>query len=330
MKSHVFGFALLSVVTIFASAPAQAQNGTLARSFVSSAGSDSNACTIAAPCATFAHAYTVIGANGIIAALDPGKYGPLNITGPVTVNGNGWAAITGTAAGSGITINAGTGNVTLNGLEIDGVGASYNGIVFNTGGNLSISNCVIKDFVLPAVMTGITFGTVGNGIWIAPAAGTAIFSVVNTTVTNNKWAGINYQPTSGTATAIGTIDHVLATNNVNEGFALDLGTASGGSAAVSISNSVVANNGAGIGVAALPGTVTVTIDSDEINGNTWGLIVNSGTALVSRSVITQNATNGILSDGIGTIDSFQNNQIYANGANSSDNVSGTLSNIPPQ
>src|SRR5580704_10074596 len=106
MKSHVFGFALLSVVTIFASAPAQAQNGTLTRSFVSSAGSDSNACTIAAPCASFAQAYTKISANGIIAALDPGKYGPITITGPVTINGNGWAAITGTADGNGIIINA--------------------------------------------------------------------------------------------------------------------------------------------------------------------------------------------------------------------------------
>src|SRR5271155_2738436 len=128
MKFHVFGFALLSAIAIVASTPAQAQNGTLTRSFVSSAGLDSNACTIAAPCASFAQAYTKIGANGIIAALDPGKYGPIAITGPVTVNGNGWAAITAPASGSGITIAAGSGNVTLTGLEIDGAGSGYNGI----------------------------------------------------------------------------------------------------------------------------------------------------------------------------------------------------------
>jgi hypothetical protein len=104
--------------------PVQAQNGALTRSFVSSAGVDTNACTIAAPCATFATAYTKIGANGIIAALDPGKYGPITITGPVTINGNGWAAITAPASGngtiSGITINAVSGDVILTGLEIDG------------------------------------------------------------------------------------------------------------------------------------------------------------------------------------------------------------------
>src|SRR5580704_17769947 len=94
MKSYVLGFALLSAIAVVAGAPAQAQNGTLTRSFVSSAGVDTNPCTITQPCASFAVAYTKIGANGIIAALDPGKYGPLTITGPVTVNGNGWSAIT--------------------------------------------------------------------------------------------------------------------------------------------------------------------------------------------------------------------------------------------
>ena len=103
MKFHVFGSALLSAITIAASAPAQAQNGSLTRSFVSSSGVDTNPCTIAQPCASFAHAYTMVGANGIIAALDPGKYGPLTITGPVTINGNGWSAITATAEGNGIT-----------------------------------------------------------------------------------------------------------------------------------------------------------------------------------------------------------------------------------
>src|ERR1700732_1627110 len=141
MRIPVFPSAIVAAVTLALLLPAQAQNGALTRSFVSSAGVDTAACTITAPCATFAHAYTVIGANGIIAALDPGKYGPLSISGPVTVNGNGWAAITGLAAGNGITINAGTGNVILTGIEVDGAGAAYNGIVFESGASLTLSNC---------------------------------------------------------------------------------------------------------------------------------------------------------------------------------------------
>src|ERR1700733_2430271 len=124
MKSHAVGFALLSVIAaLVAGAPAQAQNGALTRSFVSSTGVDTNPCTITQPCASFAQAYTKVGANGIIAALDPGKYGPLNITSPVTVNGNGWATITAPAQNSGIIISPSSGNVILTGLEIDGAGA---------------------------------------------------------------------------------------------------------------------------------------------------------------------------------------------------------------
>ena len=84
--------------------PAQAN---LTRTFVSSAGSDANPCTITQPCASFAHAYSLTAPNGIVAALDPGKYGPLTITGPITINGNGWAAITAPATGNGITTTAG-------------------------------------------------------------------------------------------------------------------------------------------------------------------------------------------------------------------------------
>src|ERR1700723_1661519 len=164
MKSHVFGFALLSAVAIVASSPAQAQNGSLTRSFVSSSGVDTNACTITAPCATFAEAYTKISANGIIAALDPGKYGPLTIIGPVTINGNGWAAITGPSGGTAITINAGSGNVTLTGLEIDGAGAASNGIVFNTGDNLTVTNCVVQNFFYSGSVT------TGNGILMQPTS----------------------------------------------------------------------------------------------------------------------------------------------------------------
>lgn len=85
MKRFILAAALALAVAI----PAHAQNGTLTRSFVSSTGVDTNARTIAAPCATFAQAYTKVGVNGIVAALDPGKYGPITITTGVTINGNG-------------------------------------------------------------------------------------------------------------------------------------------------------------------------------------------------------------------------------------------------
>ena len=312
MKLHLSGFALLSAFAIVAGAPAQAQNGSLTRSFVSSAGVDSNSCTITAPCASFAGAYTKIGANGIIAALDPGKYGPIAITGPVTINGNGWSAITATAQGNGITISAGTGNVTLTGLEIDGAGAAYNGIVFNSGGNLVVRNCVLKDFVINESNNN---GTSGNGIWIAPASGTITFTIVDTIVSNSADAGIYYLPSSGSATATGVIDHVVATGSSGSGgIGAYTGYASGASAAISISNSVISNNTGADGVFAyVPvGSVAMTLDNDEISYNNNGILTNPGSTIVlGRSTITNNSAYGI--SNASTIDTFQNNQIYANG-----------------
>jgi hypothetical protein len=315
MKSHIVGFALLSVTAIVTSAPAQAQNGSLTRSFVSSAGLDTNSCMITAPCATFAVAYTKIAANGIIAALDPGKYGPIAIIGPVTVNGNGWAAITAPANNAGITINAGSGNVTLTGLEIDGAGAGYNGIVFNSGGNsegnLVVKNCVLKDFLRVD-----NSGDNGNGILIAPAAGTITFTIVDTIVSNSGYAGIIYLPPSGSATATGVIDHVVATGSTaNGGIGASMANASGGTVAISISNSVISNNTGANGVftVAPVGSIAITLDNDEISYNAYGILNSAGSSIVlGRSTITNNSTYGIYN--FSTIDTFKNNQIYANGS----------------
>ena len=84
MRSKYF-LAIAMAVALAVSAAAPAGASTLTRTFVSSTGSDANPCTVAQPCATFAAAYSAVAQNGIVAALDPGKYGPLNITGPVTI-----------------------------------------------------------------------------------------------------------------------------------------------------------------------------------------------------------------------------------------------------
>src|ERR1700722_16074179 len=226
----------LTVSAIIAVAPARAQNGTLTRSFVSSTGVDTNPCTIAQPCATFAHAYTVVGANGIVAALDPGKYGPLTITTGVTINGNGWSAITGPASGVGITISSGSGNVTLIGLEIDGAQAAYNGIVDYSSGSLTVSNCTLQNFKYDG-----DFLT-GNGILMQPSSGTLNFTISNTTASNNGHAGISYFSGSGLTNVNGVIDHVIANSNNTFGVAVDTSNATGGTTVVTVSNSTASDN----------------------------------------------------------------------------------------
>jgi hypothetical protein len=319
LKSNVILYALLSLTAIVANAPAQAQTGSLTRSFVSSSGNDTNACTITAPCATFAQAYTKVGANGIVAALDPGKYGPINITSPVTINGNGWAAITAPAGGNGITIYAGSGSVILSGLEIDGADAASNGIAFGSASSLTVSNCTVQNFIqnpaAPALLTG-------NGIIMAPISGALTFAITNTTLSNNANNGVYYFPQGGgSATTNGLIDHVIAQAN---GSGIYVATGSGGATVINVSNSIASNNrAAGIYVDNGPGpSLKVSIDNVNANGNLYGVDVeNSATVLLNRSVVTGNA-NGVAANGI--LYSFGNNVIFQNGSDGTGAIPASL------
>jgi hypothetical protein len=300
--------------------PAQA---TLTRTFVSAAGSDANPCTITQPCATFAHAYSLTAASGIIAALDPGKYGPLTITGAITINGYGWAAITAPAAGNGITINAGTtDNVALIGLEIDGAGAGYDGIVLNSAGSLTVTNCTVQNFVYSG-----SGDNTGSGLFIQPASGSISFTITDTTVSNNGLVGILYQPT-GSAGATGVIDSVTMTSNP---YGIDLYTArSTGSAVVTLSNSVASNNSTD-GIFANNGfgaSLKFSIDNVTASGNATDGIAAFGSAqvLLGRSVITGNGANGINnSTSPNTFYTYKDNRINDNGTD----ISGALNTTFP-
>jgi hypothetical protein len=314
--------AILTTAITFA-VPAHAT--LLMRTFVSSAGSDANPCTVAQPCATFAHAVSVTAANGIIAALDPGKYGPVTITRPITINGNGWAAVTAPAQGNGFTINASPrDNIVLLGLEIDGAGAAFNGIVLNLALSLTVDNCVLQNFV----SSGASVPANGNGILIQPAFGVINFSVTNTIASNNSSAGIAYLPLTIPGAGAGepspqvngVIDRFNADSNALAGIYLDT-TASppGSSATVAVSNSVLSNS-SGYGIFAngtgSPPNLELLMDNDEVNNNTGGIAVNTAKALLGRSSVVGNGTgvvNGTANTGSNTFYTYQDNQIDFNG-----------------
>lgn len=291
----VTSFAVLTA-TLALALPASAAN--LTRTFVSSSGNDSNACTITAPCASFARAYTQVLPSGIIAALDPGKYGPLTIGMPVTINGNGWAAITGTASGNGITISSGLPEgtiVILNGIEIDGAGAAYNGIEVDAPAAVTITNCILQNFT---VNGGISANT-GNGILLAPTSGTLTATISNTTASNNFNAGIAYLPPSGSPSANIALDHVVANANT-DGFLFNVQGVSGGASNITVSNSVASNNpvpgialGGGAGIYIDNGSgghaLSVSIDNSTASNNGVGIVANNTVKVVlNRSFVTQN------------------------------------------
>jgi hypothetical protein len=306
----------LLITTLALALPAQA---SLTRTFVSSAGSDSNPCTITQPCASFAHAYSLTAAGGIVAALDPGKYGPLTITAAITINGYGWAAITAPAAGNGITITAGaTDNVALIGLEIDGAGAGYDGIVLNSAGSLTVTNCTVQNFFFDG-----SHAATGDGILLQPTTGALAFTITNTTASNNGNAGIFYFPPSGSASANGVIDHVVADAN-GQGISVEPLNETAGSVVVTISKSIASNNTfTGISTNGGSATLKVSIDNVTASGNSGGIqAFPPANVLLGRSVITGNSTGVNNQTSPNTFYTYKDNRINLNGTG----ISGTALN----
>jgi hypothetical protein len=299
----------LLVATAFACslhpAPAQAQ-----RVFVSATGSDGNPCTFASPCRSFQHAHDVAPASGEIDVLDPAGYGAVTITKAISIQGHGFSGITVASGATGITINAGSSDaITLNGLIIDGAHAGYNGIVLNSGGSLTVTNCLVQNFV----SKGTDF--TGDGILIAPTTGTVTFAITNTIVANNGRDGIDYEPPSGTPSAHGVIDHVVTTGNEN-GIEFSPENATSGVIFAVISNSVVSNN-TGIGIFAASnrsGSLSLSIDNASVSGNSPGITAaGPSQVLLGRSVITDNLGDGVMNNtSPNTFYTYGNNQINLN------------------
>src|SRR5258707_15547025 len=107
MSRIVMAAALALAITL----PAVSAQAQSFRTFVSATGSDSNNCAnVATPCRHLAAAYAATAANGEIYVLDPANYGSVTITGPVSIEGHGWASIAPVSGSPAITINAHIGN----------------------------------------------------------------------------------------------------------------------------------------------------------------------------------------------------------------------------
>ncbi|MGH6835090.1 MAG: right-handed parallel beta-helix repeat-containing protein [Methylocella sp.] len=232
------------------------------RTFVSGKGTDGGACGFAAPCRSFAFALTQTNAGGEIDVLDPAGYGAVTITKAISIvnDGVGLAAIA-APSGNAVTINAGASDsVHLRGLTIEGLGSGANGIQFNTGGNLAIENCVIRDFP-------------GAGIRIAPTGSAAVTGMLSNVITDNNVAGIEVLGSASTGASLNvTIVDSVASNNGTGIVAFSLpGSAA---PAVMVRNSVASYNDFGL----LAQNAILRVAHSVVTGNGFGVqTANSGT-----------------------------------------------------
>jgi hypothetical protein len=296
-RTTIMAAALALAVTLLA-VPAQA---LVPRTFVSAAGSDSNSCAnVATPCRHFAAAYAATAPNGEIYVLDPANYGSLTITGPVSIEGHGWASIAPTAGNPAITINANPGDqINIVGVVLDGTKlANTTGITFNSGGSLTVRDSVIRNFGL-------------HGIQFVPGAANAtLLAVSNTLVSDNGSIGIAIGP-SGLGAMSAVLSRVDMEGNSADGLFV---SSNAGATNVTVSDSVASNNNSdGIFAQDNGGTVSVMVRNSTIaNNGANGLEsdIAGATIRVTRSTITGNTTGWTTSGGV--VLSYGDNNIDGN------------------
>src|SRR5258708_28095586 len=297
MKRIIMAAALALAVTLPA-VQAQAQS---IRTFVSTAGSDSNPCSLASPCRHFSAAVAVTSPGGEVDALDRGAYGSFTISHAITIEGQGWSYVAPPANGAAITVTAGsTDKINIRGVSLNGVGvANATGVAFNSVSSLNVQDCVIRNFTL-------------DGISCQPNTSSRLH-VSNTLASDNGHHGIFIVP-SGSGITTGVLDHVHMENNHNSGFFVNTATQD---IRFTVSESVSANN-AGSGIDAessnAAASVNVMVRNSTIADNSGDGLAASGAAAtlrVTRSTITGNGTGWIVVSS-GVVTSYADNNIDGN------------------
>jgi hypothetical protein len=289
MKSSLLALVVIAFACSLHANPAQAQ-----RVFVSATGLDGNPCTFASPCRTFQHAHDVAPSGGEIDVLDPAGYGALTITKAISIQGHGFAGIA-AVSGDAITVNAGaTDKINLRGLLIDGVGTGNNGVTFTAGATLDVQECLVRNFK-------------GNGILFQPS-GTSTLFVSDGRIAANGGDGIAVLGGG----AIGAINRVTIENNVL--FGLHFGNGSPTTVSLTVSDSTISNNGAGVALVGSANSATTMLRDVVVSDNTTdGVLANGSSATIrlTRSTITGN-DNGLRTVSSGKIISFGDNSVAGN------------------
>jgi hypothetical protein len=273
--------------------------------YVASNGSNANAsCSQIDPCATFQGVIDKGLPTSQINCLNSGTYAAVTITQSITIDcGAGTVgAISVSSGGTAITISTPAGaTVVLRHLGLNGVGVGAFGIRTTSfpSGTLIVEDCMIQGF----------HG--GYGIGFTPSAGRGLLQVSNSQIFDN-FGGILVSPTSGQIASV-TLNNVELV--ANSGFGLVL--TGPGVVAGTMRDSVAGSNGnTGVYSDAIQAFFTVedsSIDANLTNGiqtNSAGSVLN-----VAASTIGGNGT-GVRAT-LGSLISFGDNHMSANGSNGS-------------
>jgi len=243
-----------------------------ARSWVASAGKDTNPCTLAEPCATLAGALAKTDSGGEIDALDAGDYsgttGVLNITNQsVIIDGRGVGSFTSFATssstdGNGLCVYGGT--VTIRNMTFL-ADANAGQSIYIGSGLVNVDNVRIEG------------GALGVGV------GSGTINISNSMIHNLSVNGIQVAFGAPASTRV-RLDNVTITGAQGNGIIASSGT-------IMVNNSLIANDGYGLFSIA---QAVMYVSNSAITGNQNGFQPWNGGKIVSfgNNRLFDNQTDG--------------------------------------
>ena len=283
--------------------PAAAQ---LTTTFVSEArGDNANPCTFVAPCRSFQAAHDHTLSDGQITVLDPGSYGPINITKSISVvnDGIGEASIPVSGGLSGISVNApaGGGYINIRGITVQGIGfGGGTGLRFNSGFALTISNCVFRNLTQDGV--------------VLFSSNDALVSVSDTLMNDNGRYGIEILNTGGSKLKV-TLTRIEASHNSFGGVFVN-GENAGSVVSATVSDSVVSGNlGQGLFARSIgAGTANLMVLNSVASYNFTDILAQgtNATVRIGQSGITGNTISSWANTGSAKVLSYGDNYIDGN------------------
>ncbi len=304
--------ALVAAVVAFVPALTPSAADAAQRTFVATSGVDLAACSLTAPCRSFAAALAQTDAGGEIIVLDSGGYGRVTIDKAVSLIAppGVYAGISAFATDNeGVRVAAGaTDKVVLSGLTINGRGANT-GISIVSGGEVNIERCTIANIDFTGVRIGgaprvYVRGTIirnngGYGFWAS--SGTPEIHVVDSHFLGNGAIGVRVD--------FGTLDaqRITVAENTTGGILVQA-FASAPDVTVTVTDSAISGNG-GTGAFVQTNTIGTTVKlgiarSTSARNGGGGLAADShsvGSILLtfSDSASLNNVGYGLSADGSG-------------------------------
>jgi len=269
--------------------PTTSAHAQASRTWVSGVGDDVNPCSRTAPCKTFAGAISKTAINGEINCLDPGGFGAVTIIKSITIDCHEVFASILFSGTNGINIPFNSFSaadtrktVRLRNLNLNGVDTGIVGIRITGGATITGGVVIIEDSLVDGVFAGAA-----TGILDARTGGGELY-ISNTSVRNAGTFGIAHNPATAGQRVDIALDNVRVQNAANIGILIGNngraminravvtgnaqigigGSGSLASAEVNVSNSVISNNGLGVGN--LAGNVTIRLSNNDISFNTTG------------------------------------------------------------